>query len=163
MKEIVKHTTYGEIVYEESFWNGKKKLTINGDTAETVSKNEYKINDKKIILKGNFLTGVSLNIDNENITITPKTTWYEIAFAILPFLFLIIWGNNTYLCTIFPVVGGGIGGALGGVGGLLSLFFMRKVKSTKFKILIGFGAFIIVVLIAFIWALLLIQLLLLLQ
>ena len=30
MKLVVNHPTYGEIVYDENIWNGKKTLQVNG-------------------------------------------------------------------------------------------------------------------------------------
>jgi len=39
MKEVINHPTYGEIVYDESIWTGKKIITVNGTTAPAVSKN----------------------------------------------------------------------------------------------------------------------------
>ena len=125
MKEIVQHSIYGEIVYNESFWTGKKALTINGVDAKPISKKEYMVNEKRAILKGSFLTGSTLLIEGETIQLSPKAKWYEIILAIIPFLFLLTWGNSASLCSIFPVVGGAIGGALGGVGAVISLFLMK--------------------------------------
>ena len=41
MKMTVNHPTYGEIVYAEGFWLGKKTLTVNGVEAAAVSKREF--------------------------------------------------------------------------------------------------------------------------
>ena len=152
MKNVIQHPVYGEIIYNESIWSGKKILTFNGVNAQQISKKEYIINEKKFILKGNYLTGVSLDIDDETIQLTPKIAWYEIAFAVLPFLFLIVWGNSVALCAIFPVVGGAIGGALGGLASVLSLLFMKKQKSILMKALIGAAVLAATVFVAFIIA-----------
>ena len=103
MKEIIQHPVYGEIMYNESIWTGKKALTVNGINAQPISKKEYMINEKKALLKGSYLTGISLSIEGDTIQLSPKTKWYEMVFAILPFLFLITWGNNATLCSIFPL------------------------------------------------------------
>ena len=152
MKEVVKNDKYGEIVYEESFWTGKKSLSINGLALEPINKKEYMFGDKKATLKGNYITGVSVNIEDDTINITKKTAWYEIILGVLPLLFVLIWGNNRYLITLFPIVGGAIGGAVAGICGFLSLFFMKKVKLARFKILIGIGFFALTILINFIIA-----------
>jgi hypothetical protein len=89
MKEIIQHPTYGEIIYTESFWTGKKMLTINGVQAKAITKTEFTIGEEKtlIALKGNFLTGVSIRMNEENIELTPKAKWYEIVISIIPLLF----------------------------------------------------------------------------
>ncbi len=153
MKEIVQHSIYGEIVYNESFWTGKKALTINGVDAKPISKKEYMVNEKRAILKGSFLTGSTLLIDGETVQLSPKAKWYEIILAIIPPLFLMTWGNNASLCSIFPVVGGAIGGALGGVGAVISLFLMKTQKNPIVKTVVGIIVAVATILIAFVLAL----------
>ena len=153
MKEIVQHSIYGEIVYNESFWTGKKALTINGVDAKPISKKEYMVNEKRAILKGSFLTGSTLLIEGETIQLSPKAKWYEIILAIIPFLFLLTWGNSASLCSIFPVVGGAIGGALGGVGAVISLFLMKTQKNPIVKTVVGIIVAVATILIAFVLAL----------
>ena len=153
MKEIVQHSIYGEIVYNESFWTGKKALTINGVDAKPISKKEYMVNEKRAILKGSFLTGSMLLIEGETIQLSPKAKWYEIILAIIPFLFLLTWGNSASLCSVFPVVGGAIGGALGGVGAVISLFLMKTQKNPIVKTVVGIIVAVATILIAFVLAL----------
>ena len=160
MKEILQHPVYGEIVYDESFWTGKKTITVNGVRAVRVSKKEYLIDGKESTLVGNFFTGITLYLDGETIRISPKTKWYELLLAILPFFFLITWGNSQTLCAIFPVVGGAIGGGLGAFCAVVSLSFMKKQSSPIFKVLIGIIAAIATIFIAFILAIALAMLLL---
>ncbi len=153
MKEIVNHPIYGEIIYNENIWTGKRTLTVNGVNAQAVSKREYLINGKGAYIKGNFLGGSSLLIEDKVIPLSPKAKWYETVLAMIPLLFLLIWGNSASLCAIFPVIGGALGGALGGIGSILSLAFMRTQKKAYIKILIGIIAAIVTVLIAFAFAL----------
>ncbi len=153
MKEFIQHPVYGEIVYTESFWSGKKALTVNGLDAQPISKKEFMINGKKAVIKGSYYTGINLYIEGENIEISPKPRWYEIILAILPFIFLLTWGNSQVLCSIFPVVGGALGGVLGGAGAITSLLLMKKSNLPATKVLIGIGACIVTILIAFILAL----------
>ena len=153
MKEIIQHPVYGEIIYNESSWSGKRSLTVNGINAQPISKKEYMVNGKRAFLKGNYLMGSSLMIEGEVIPLSSKAKWYEIILACLPFLFLIVWGNSASLCAIFPVVGGALGGALGGVGAVVSLFFMKSKKMPLAKILIGIMMTAAIILIAFVLAL----------
>ena len=158
MKEFVQHPIYGEIVCNESFWTGKKTLTINGVDAQPVSKKEFTAEGKKVVIIGSSLMGLKLQIDNDIIEVSPKPKWYEIVLAVLPLTFLLTWGNSSALCSIFPVVGGAIGGALGAIGSMTSLLFIKKSKSLLPKLLIGIGAFVVTVLIAFTLALMMIPL-----
>ena len=158
MKEYIQHPIYGEIVYNESFWTGKKALTINGVDAQPVSKKEFTAEGRRLVITGSSLMGLKLQIDNDIVEISSKPKWYEIALAFLPLIFLLTWGNSAALCSVFPVVGGAIGGALGGIGSITSLLLMKKAKSLLTKTLIGIGAFAVTVLIAFVLALLMIPL-----
>ncbi|MBQ8440177.1 MAG: hypothetical protein IJX19_05920 [Clostridia bacterium] len=160
MQQIMQHPTYGEIVYTESFWTGKKRLTVNGVEAQAVSKKEFLVNGEKAVIKGNlFYAGISLCLGDTEIVLVAKSKWYEVVLALIPIVFLMTWGNSVTLCAIFPVVGGAIGGFLGGVAGCTSLMMMKKVNSGLLKILIGLGIAVLTILIAFVLALLLILIL----
>ena len=79
MKKIIKHEVYGEIVYEENFWTGKKSVTIDGIPLEKISKKEFKLQDGNTVsIEGGFLQGSNLNIKGESLMLTPKIKWYEI-------------------------------------------------------------------------------------
>ena len=158
MKEFVQHPIYGEIVYNESLWTGKKTLTINGVCAQPVSKKEFTVEGKKVVIIGSSLMGLKLQIDTDIVEITQNPKWYEIVFAVLPLIFLLTWGNSAVLCSIFPVVGGALGGALGSIGSITSLSLMKNAKSLLTKLIIGIGTFVGTVLIAFVLALLMISL-----
>ena len=158
MKEVINNSVYGEIVYNESFWLGKKSLTINGENAQSVSKKEFLVNGEKVVLKGSFLTGVTMLINNEKVELIRRPKVYELILALLPILFLLTWGNSPALCAIFPVVGGAIGGAIGAIFSCESMLLMKKAKSPLNKILIGIGMFAATLAVAFIVALLLISL-----
>ncbi len=160
MQEIIRHPICGEIVYSESFWTGKKTLTVNGVDAQPISKKEFLINGEKAVIKGNFYTGIDLCIGNETVALSPKPKWYEIVLAILPVLFLLTWGNSATLCAIFPVVGGAIGGVIGALFSLTSLLLMKSSKAPMIKILIGVGMFVLTLAVSFVLAMLLLQILL---
>lgn len=138
MKEVIKHETYGEIVYNESFWLGKKSLTVNGVPAVKLSKKEFELPDgKKANLQGNFILGASILIDTELIRLTPKLKLYEIVMCVIPFILIMVWGNVVALCKIVPVVGGAIGGGISGLFSVLGLVFIKSVKPIWLKILIA--------------------------
>ena len=141
MKRTAIHPTYGEIVYTESFWSGKKTITINGTPALKVSKTEFLIYGEKATLKGNVITGVTLNYKDESIMIVPKASWYEYVLALLPLIFALTWGNIPFLTAILPAVGGALGAGLGAAFMVLSLYFMQKYKSPSSKILVGICVF----------------------
>lgn len=156
MKESIQHPVYGQIVYEESFWTGKKSITVNGVSAPVVSKNKFMIDGKEATLKGNFTGGVSMSIEGETIQLTPKSKWYESALAVIPLVFLLTWGNSVELCAIFPVVGGALGGLLGALGGIMSHNYMRRQKNPLLKVLIGLVAAAATIFVAYLLALVLI-------
>lgn len=154
MKLVVNHPTYGEIVYDENIWNGKKTLQVNGVNCFAMGKKEFMVNDQKAYLNGNLYMGITLSVGQDVIVISPRPAWYEIVLAILPLLFLLTWGNSPALCAIFPVVGGAIGGALGGAGSMLSLILMKNAKPIGKKLLIGVSIFVATLLVSFLLALL---------
>ena len=143
MYAYVNDEKYGEIKYNESFWSGKKELSINGKSFYKVGKNKYSYGSGEDLIEAylivNFISGVKVIIGSENIQVVPKTKTYEWILAFVPFLFIITWGNVPELLTIFPVVGGAIGGAISGGLGALSLMLMKKQSSISKKLAIGFG------------------------
>ncbi len=160
MKAFVQHPVYGTIIYNEGFWSGKRSLTINGIDARSVSKKDFVIEDKNATITGSYLSGANLQIDGEAVVLTARAKWYEIILSILSLIFLMTWGNSAELCTIFPVVGGALGGALGGLSVFASLLLMKKSKSSMIKVLIGLGVFAATIAIAFVLAIMMVFLIL---
>lgn len=154
----IQHPIYGSIVYEEGAWSGKRSLIVNGVRAERISKKVFRVGDQKAVIKGSTFEGVTLLINGQSIQLSPKSKWYEIALAIIPFLFLLIWGNVPSLCMIFPVVGGALGGALGGACAIVSMILMRKQSSPIMKVVVGVISAVLTILIAFALAFALIML-----
>ncbi|MCM1546441.1 MAG: hypothetical protein NC033_05335 [Clostridiales bacterium] len=141
MKSTVQSETLGEIVYEENFWTGGKKITVNGTPLERVSKKEFKTADGgQALVQGNFFTGAKLVLGDVQTVLIPTIKWYEIVLAVLPFVLIMVWGNSVALCRIVPVIGGAIGGGISGGLSVLGLFFMRSAKPVWLKILIGLAA-----------------------
>ena len=59
-----------DYTYEESFWTGKKKLSMNGVPLTPVSRREFRYLDqggaeRRISVKGNFLGGITLLYDGQ--------------------------------------------------------------------------------------------------
>ena len=149
MEKIIHHETHGEIVYTESPWSGKRSVKINGTQAQAVAKNAFTLDGKSITIQGGLFAGVKMYINGDVIELSPKTQWYEIVLAILPFLFFMTWGNVTALCAIFPVLGGALGGALGGVSLVVSIALMKLAKTPAVKVLVGIVTAAVTVLISF--------------
>ncbi len=148
----------GEVNVVESFLSGKMKVFVNGKELAKVSKNEFAyINENNetinFILTGNVFKGINLEINKTNYQMSPKSSALEIFLAILPFIFDIIWGNIPSTVSIFPIVGGAIGGLITALLGMTSLIFMKKTKNVLFKILIGLGFAIVAILICYLIAL----------
>lgn len=156
MQVTINHNFFGTITYTESFWTGKKEIMIGQIPLVKQSKNTFLLpgGDPNAIVtvKGNFLTGVSLVWGNETIPMTPAAKWYEWVLALLPLIFICVWGNSVPLCMIFPIVGGALGGAIGGVAFVCGLLFMKKTERIAYKLLIGLGVFAAAVLLCFVLA-----------
>lgn len=154
MKVIINNEKYGTIEYNENFWTGKKEIYVDGKLFKKKTKDKYvyQTDEEELVvrIKGNYLSGVNLTIIDTYVEVIPKTTAIEYILAILPLIFVIVWGNSPYLCSIFPVVGGAIGGGIAGLVGALGILFMKKTNSLIRKILVGLIAFAIAVLICFI-------------
>ena len=144
MKETIQHERYGQILYDENFWTGKKSLSMGGVLLNKISRKEFQLPDGTIgTIKGTFLYGACLLINGESIRLTPKITWYEIVLCILPFLLVMVWGNTVALCKIIPIAGGAIGGAVSAILSCVGLYLMRSVKEVWAKILIGISAILV--------------------
>lgn len=90
-------------VYTENFWTGKRELTFNGVALQKENKKTFIVNCndgmiRRIKVKGNFLSGVTLLTEWGNIVMT-KNKWYEWILIFLP---------------LIGVFGGVLGGAIGG-------------------------------------------------
>ena len=146
MKASTHHVGYGEIEYNENFWTGKRELTVGGQKLTKKKKNVYTLNsadgDLDCRVKGSFLTGASLYIDQDVIQLSEPCKWYEFFCSVLILAFVLTWGNIPQLCMIIPIVGGAIGGAISGLGACINLFLMRRMKQVGLKLLIWLGMFL---------------------
>ena len=156
MKQIVEHALYGRIEYNENIWTGKRDITINGVRLTKAKKNVYvydtgeaKIN---VSVQGNVYTGINLAVGEETIEVERKSAWYELACSISIFVIVLIWGNSTYLCSIVPIIGGAIGGAVSGLMGILNLRAMKTIKNVGVKLAVWFAMLVATLVICFILA-----------
>lgn len=138
MKESVNHPVYGQIVYEEGVWSGKKIITVGGRELKKINKNTFVFSEGEnpvmASLKGSWLVGATLRVGGEEIRLVSKPAWYEWILAFLPFVLVTVWGNSVPLCSIIPVAGGALGGALGGASCVACMCFFRG-KSVGCKLL----------------------------
>ncbi|MBQ7326427.1 MAG: hypothetical protein IJW93_03000 [Clostridia bacterium] len=146
MRHTLMHPTLGEIVYEENFWTGKKAICVGGKSLYKLNKTTYALgtgDEKKVFtLSGNSYFGASLTVDGETIQIVPKSKWYELALSALIVAFNIVWGNSVVLCSIIPIVGGGIGGAISAGMAMVALLKMKETDEIWKKVLIALGFFL---------------------
>ena len=73
MKKEIIHEKFGKIELEESFWTGKKTLTIDGKVCTKINKKEYYYitngEKKTVYLKGDYIRGATLTINNVEIEV----------------------------------------------------------------------------------------------
>lgn len=160
MKTITQHPVYGSITYEESFWIGKKQVSINGVLLQKRDKKSFIYNDgettKTVVVMGGFVGGVKLSISGEVIPVVPAPKWYEILCSIVIVMLILVWGNSVVLCSILPIVGGALGGAVSGAMAVLNLVAMRSMKEWWQKLLLWVGMLFGTVLICYVLALVII-------
>lgn len=132
------HEKLGTIVYEESFWTGRKKLSVNGLPCERADKRTFRLADGRTAqLVGNYIRGVRLELGSESVQIVAGAKWYEYVLALLPLLFDLVWGNVPALFALFPMVGGALGALICALGMCLCFVFMRKAGKWWQKVLIA--------------------------
>ena len=138
MRQVIQDDKIGEITYEETFWTGKKTVYINGQPLNKVAKNTFETADgTKAELKGNFLTGATLTVGENQVRIVNPVKWYEIVMSVLPFILIMIWGNSTALCKIVPVIGGAIGGGISALLSATNVVIIKRVDKLWLKIVIS--------------------------
>ena len=154
MKEIIKDEKYGEIIYNENAWTGKKELSISNKVLEKVDRSTFKMEDgKEVKLSGNYFSGVKLNIDSDTIVLSQGLKWYEYVLSFLPFILILIWGNSVALCEIVPIVGGFVGGLISAVFSFLNLIILKKLKNIWLKVLVSVATLGLTFLVCFLIAL----------
>lgn len=144
MQTTVSHPAYGLITYEESFWTGKKIITFDGIPLTKINKTTYQYQPLPtdpfaspeegasapvtVTVKGNYISGVSLVIGDETVTLTSKATVLDFVLGWIPGILFFAF-----------VIGGAIGGALGAMIGMGLTILMKTRKKTIHKVLICIG------------------------
>ncbi|MBR6788286.1 MAG: hypothetical protein IKM44_00565 [Clostridia bacterium] len=141
MKVEIQHEKYGNVLYEEGFWLGRKSVSINGAPLQKIARNQFQMTDENgeivtVMTKGNYIYGSSLYINGEKIVTTPTIKWYEYILPILTFVFTLIWSNIPQCVLIFPIVGGAIGGGVSAIILMAGMFVSRLMKTTPLKLII---------------------------
>ena len=140
MKSVVNHADLGEIVYEESFWSGRKSLSVNGVALKAEQKNVFLTEEnEKVQITGGYLRGAKMSYKGETVALSSPVKWYEIVLSVLPFVLILVWGNSAALCKIVPVIGGAIGGAVSAVFSFANLLVIKTCRKLWLKILISVG------------------------
>ena len=142
MIKTIVHPVWGKVTYEESIWSGAKYLYINGQPLMKLDRNTFLVNKEEKIyayVKGSYLSGVTVVIKGEAMEIIPKAKWYEWISCVLIFVLNLVWGNSRALCSIVPIVGGAVGGAISGLAMVLYMYFVRKTRKWWKKLLIWLG------------------------
>ena len=66
MKKVINSDRYGKILYEESFWTGRKRISINDKIMKSTSKNTFELikDDYPInaLIIGNAFSGMKLKV-----------------------------------------------------------------------------------------------------
>ena len=154
------HPTLGTVEYYENVWTGKKSVTIGGIPLVASGKKTFVYKNGDVCetaeLKGNCLSGAKMSIKGETFVIVPAPKWYEVVCSVMIFMLVAIWGNNAKLCSVVPIVGGAIGGAISGMMLALNLIFMKSQKKVGIKLLIWLGMMAATFLLCFVLALLII-------
>ena len=65
--------------------------------------------------------------------------WYEIVLSVIPFALILVWGNSVSLCSIVPVVGGFIGGAVSALFSMFNVMLIKSIKNVWLKIAVTIG------------------------
>lgn len=94
------------VMYEESFWTGRRKLYVNGKESVKLGKRKFRSEEGGVVtnyeVKGNFLAGVTLIVDGTEKIVLAKNAWYD------------------WLMIFIPLVGFCVGIFCGAIGGGLS-------------------------------------------
>lgn len=144
---------FGEIEYYESAWSGKRSVKVQGQTLTPVKKDTFllrsSIGELPVVIDGSYMKGVTIEIDGEKIEIIEKPKWYVLTLIILFAIIPIVWANVPSLSSIFPLVGGALGGVIMVVCAVASYMLTRVVQKPVYKILIIFAGFLLNVALCF--------------
>ena len=161
MRSVIQTQKYGEIVYEEGFWTGKRKVNVGGTELTKINKKTFvgEINGERIgvAISGNYISGVFIDINGEKFRVTESAKWYDYLIAFIWLIPYFVWANSPVLCAILPIVGGGLGGGIAGVFAASAVGVIKTNKNIAAKIGISFAFFTATILVNFLLAVLIIK------
>jgi hypothetical protein len=154
MKASILTEKYGEIVYEENIWTGKKKITVNGILLTKLNKKTYEgiVGGERLtmVINGGYITGVVIEINGGlKYRVTEPAKWYDYVLAFIWLPVYLVLSITPAFYTTFPIVGGALGGAIAGIGAALALYTIKPMKNIALKIVISLAYFVGVMLINF--------------
>ena len=119
-----------ELIYEESFWSGKKVLKYDGVELKKISRNVFEYDNgtskEQFEVVGNMVLGVTIKMFGSEVQVTRKVAWYELVMSL-------------FVAMPCLILGGAIGGALGAIFGIINLFVIRNINKWWWKLLISIG------------------------
>ena len=161
MRSVIQTQKYGEIVFDESYWTGKRNLSVGGTEFKKINKKTFvgEINGERIgvAISGNYISGVFIDINGEKFRVTESAKWYDYLIAFIWLIPYFVWANSPGLCAILPIVGGGLGGGIAGVFAASALGVIKTNKNIAAKIGISFAFFTATILVNFLLAVLIIK------
>ena len=129
--ELEKKVENSVFVYDENFWTGKRKLTIDGAEATTVNRSTFNAPVQGTLhVKGSYIFGVSLVKDDGGKIVLYKNTWWEWVLIVLP---LIGIGVGVFCGAVF----GGLSALFGLAGACGNASILHSKLNTALKITIG--------------------------
>lgn len=121
------------IEYFESFWTGRRKLSIDGKELEKVGRRIFRDNENGSMVeytaKGSFLTGVTLISDKGENYVLAKNKWYDWVMIFLPLL-------GIFFAVFCGAVGGGLGALFCVLGAVINAFIARSSLPVPVKIIL---------------------------
>ncbi len=161
MKSAILTERYGEIILDENFWSGSKKVFVNGVQLKKINKKTFvgEIGGAQItaVITGGFISGAIIDVNGEKYRITEAAKWYDYFFTVMWAAIYIAWSVTPQLYMIFPVVGGAIGGAIAGIGVATTLYIIKPMKNIAAKFAVSLGMFVGVMLFNFALAMLMVS------
>lgn len=162
MKASILTEKYGEIVYEENMWTGKKKITVNGILLTKFNKKTYvgTVGGERLTvdIRGGYLTGVIIEINGGlKYRVTEPAKWYDYVLAFIWVPVYLVLSVTPAFYMVFPIVGGALGGAIAGIGAALAMYTIKPMKNIALKIVISLAYFVGVMLINFALAMVMIS------
>ena len=126
--EISKNADGVTYCYTESFWTGKRNLSVDGEIAKKLDRRNFRINEKTYTIKGNFLSGVSLEVNGKRIPLA-ENTWYDWILIILPIM-------NIVMGVLCGAIGGFLSALFGFVAAVVNAMILRSKLHIAVKILL---------------------------